>query len=176
MAVGFSLALLGSLAPASHAGTLTGTIVSVADGATLTVFSDGFSRRVRIAGIDAPQMDQPYADRSRQSLVRIAHGQAATLDCRKVDRLRRQVCKVRVQPSDCPSCGQTLDLGLAQLIAGAAWWLREDASEQSPEDRGRYESEETEARLRRRGLWALPSPVPPAEWRRRSGVGRGGEI
>jgi len=35
------------------------------------------------------------------------------------------------------------------------------------EDRGRYESEEQEAKGRTRGLWADREPVPPWEWRRR---------
>ena len=67
----------------------------------------------------------------------------------------------RLQPLDCPRCGMTLDVGLAQIIAGLAWWFRRYADEQSPQDRGRYESEEKEARLRKRGLWADGAPVPP---------------
>ena len=33
-----------------------------------------------------------------------------------------------------------------------AWWYRAHAKEQSPEDRGRYKSEENDARLRKRGV------------------------
>ena len=69
--------------------------------------------------------------------------------------------------TDCPACGKTLDVGHAQISAGLAWWYRAYAKEQSVEDRGRYESEENEARLRRRGIWADPQPVPPWEWRRK---------
>lgn len=70
-----------------------------------------------------------------------------------------------VQPGDCPRCGKTLDVGLAQISVGLAWWYKRYADEQSAEDRGRYESEEQEARLRKRGLWADAKPVPPWEWR-----------
>ena len=149
----------------AHAETLTGTIVSIADGGTLTVFSHGMAHRVRINAIEAPEKGQPYSDHSRENLVRMAHRKEASLECHKVDHYQRKVCKVKVQPLGCPSCGHTLDVGLAQIIAGAAWWYREYAREQSQEDRGRYESEETEARLRRRGLWALPDPISPWEWR-----------
>jgi endonuclease YncB( thermonuclease family) len=155
---------------ASHAETLNGTVVSVADGDTLTVFSQGVAHRVRIAGIDAPEKGQPYADRSRQNLTRLARGQAANLECHKIDRYKRKVCKVKVQPLDCLRCAHTLDVGLAQIVVGAAWWYREYAKEQPAEDRGRYESDETEARLRRRGLWALLDPIPPWEWRTRGAV------
>lgn len=37
--------------------------------------------------------------------------------------------------------------------------------EQTPEDRGRYESVQTEANSKRMGLWNDRNPVPPWEWR-----------
>jgi hypothetical protein len=54
------------------------------------------------------------------------------------------------------------NVGLAQIVAGLAWWYREYAREQSSEDRGRYKSDEQEVMLRKRGDKA---PVPPREWR-----------
>src|SRR6185503_16853760 len=99
-------------------------------------------------------------DRSRENLARLTYGKDATLRCHKTDRYQREVCKVMVQPADCPRCGHTLDVGLAQIVAGLAWWYREYAREQSAEDRGRYESEEREAKARRRGLWEDKTPVP----------------
>lgn len=146
------------------------SVVRVADGDTITVVTiENQQHRVRVAGIDAPEKGQPYADRSRESLARMAMGKAATLDCHKTDRYQRKVCKVWVRPADCSSCGHTLDAGLAQISAGLAWWYRAYAHEQLPEDRGRYESEEAEARLRKRGLWSMPYPVPSWEWRSERG-------
>ena len=77
----------------------------------------------------------------------MAHEKDARLECHKIDRFGREVCKVWVQPLDCPRCGKTLDVGLAEISAGLAWWFSRYANEQSPEDRGRYKSEEEEARL-----------------------------
>src|SRR6185436_6950781 len=144
----------------SHAETITGKVVDVASGDALTVLSGNGQQRVYLAGIDAPQRGQPYASRSWQNLMHMAYGKEATLECRKVDRDTRKVCKVRVQPLSCSTCGHTLDVALAQIVAGAAWWHRKYASEQSEEDQGRYESEELEACRRRRGLWALANPTP----------------
>lgn len=160
-----SAALLWFCVAASHAESITGKVVSVADGDTLTVLFEGVHHRVRIAGIDAPEKGQDYAHRSWQNLMQMAYGKEATLECHKVHRYQINVCKVMVQPESCPTCGHTLDVGLAQIVAGAAWWYRGYASEQSAQDRGRYESEETEARKRRRGLWALPNPIAPWDWR-----------
>ena len=152
----------------SQAETLTGKVVSIADGDTLTILSGDVRHRVRVAGIDAPEKGQDYAHRSWQSLMQMAYGKTATLECQKTHRYQGKVCKVMVQPQSCTRCGHTLDVGLAQIIAGAAWWYRQYAHEQSAEDRGRHESEELESRQRRRGLWALPTPIPPWEWRRKA--------
>ena len=46
-----------------------------------------------------------------------------------------------------------LDVCHAQVIAGLEWWYREYAKEQTAEDKGRYESADDEARLRKWGLW-----------------------
>ena len=137
----------------AHGEELTGKVVQVTAGDTVVVCSDSICHRVVISGIRAPENGKPFSDRSRQNLARMTLGKSATLQCRDIDREGRKVCKVWVQPADCPACGHTLDVGLAQISVGLALWLRQDAREQSPEDQGRYESEETEARLRKRGLW-----------------------
>ena len=104
---------------------IAGRIVHVADRDTITVLTvDHQQRRIRIAGIDAPEKGQPFGERSRQNLSRRALGKDATLQCHKIDRYQRKVCKVMVQPSDCSICGHTLDVGLAQITVGLAWWYR----------------------------------------------------
>jgi endonuclease YncB( thermonuclease family) len=108
--------------------------------------------RIRINGIDAPEKRQPFGERSRQNLSKLAFQEDARLECHKTDRYGRKVCKVWVRPSDCPSCGKTLDVGHAQVLAGLAWWYRAYAKEQTADDQGRYESAEREARLRKWGL------------------------
>jgi len=70
-----------------------------------------------------------------------------------------------LRPPDCPTCGKTLDVGLAQITSGMAWWYRKYANEQSPEDQGRYEFAEQEAKAKRAGLWQDKNPQPPWEYR-----------
>ena len=150
------------------AAEISGRIVSIQDGDTLTILdTNSQQHRIRISGIDAPESKQPFGTRSKQKLAEMAAGEDGRAECHKVDRYKRQVCKVWVQPIDCRSCGRTLDLGYAQISVGMAWWYREYAKEQSAEDRGRYESAEQDARLRKRGIWSMPEPVPPWEWRQR---------
>jgi endonuclease YncB( thermonuclease family) len=61
----------------------------------------------------------------------------------------------------------TRDVGLDQVREGMAWWYRDYAHEQTPEDRKAYESAEDDARIARRGLWQDKAPIPPWKWRRR---------
>lgn len=141
-------------------------VTRVWDGDTVSVRRDDQELRVRLAGIDAPEHDQPHGDAAATRLNALLLGREVRLEDGKVDRYGRLVAKVWVQPPDCPTCGKTLDAGLAQLTAGHAWWYRRYRDDQSPEDRGRYEFAEREARARRAGLWAEPDPTPPWNWPR----------
>ena len=80
--------------PSSHAETVTGKVVSVADGNTLTVLSGKGQQLVYLAGIEAPQRGQPYASRSWQNLMHMAYGKEGTLECRNADSVQRRVCMV----------------------------------------------------------------------------------
>jgi len=161
------LALLLLLPTLALADVLQGRVVGVHDGDTLTLLASGnFQHKIRLQGIDAPELGQPFGQASKQNLSRLAYGKEAKADCPKRDRYKRPVCKVWVQPANCPRCSLTLDANHAQILAGMAWWYRKYANDQTPEDRGRYESAEEEARLRRWGLWQDRNAVPPWEWRR----------
>lgn len=149
------------------AATLEGKVIAVADGDTLTILdASKLQHKIRIDGIDAPEKGQAFGQRSKEHLSRMAHGKPAKAECQKKDRYERHVCIVWVQPSDCPSCGLTLDVGYAQIALGFAWHYKRYEKEQSAQDRARYADAETEARGRQIGLWKDMAPVPPWEWRR----------
>jgi len=164
-------AILGALlclclALPGHAETFTAYVVGITDGDTITVLDDARRQhKIRLAGIDAPEHNQPFGTRSTESIARLTFNKTVSISWRKKHH-ERLIGTVMVQPPDCPRCGLTLDVSQAQLAAGMAWWYRKYAKEQSPEARARYEFEEDEARVRRVGLWRDPNPVPPWEWRK----------
>ena len=105
------------------AATLSGRVIGVADGDTLTVL-DGANvqHRIRLCGIDAPEKKQPFGTRSKQNLASLAFAKYPTVvEWTKPDRYGRIVGKVIVD-------GQ--DVGLRQIQAGLAWWYRKYAREQ----------------------------------------------
>jgi len=138
---------------ALHAEVLTGRVIKIADGDTITILDgDNHQYRVRVAGIDAPERKQPYYEASKQNLARLAFGRTATVEWRKHDKYRRIVGNVRVAGED---------VGLAQVRAGLAWWYRDFARDQTPQDRKLYEAAELDARGSRLGLWRDPAPLEP---------------
>ncbi len=151
----------------AHADTLNGRVVGVADGDTITVLdADRQQHKIRLQGIDAPERAQPFGQRSKENLSRLVFYKDVRVEWEKRDKYKRIVGKVWVQPTSCPTCAMTLDVGHAQITVGLAWWYRKYAKEQSPQDRGAYEFSEQEARAKRAGLWADGHPVPPWDWRK----------
>lgn len=94
------------------AETLTGRVVAVADGDTLTILdASNQQHRIRVAGIDAPEKKQAFGQRSKMSLGDLAFGMPAIADCRETDRYGRAVCVVHVNGRD---------VGLEQVRNGFA--------------------------------------------------------
>jgi len=139
------------------AETLSGHVVHVADGDTITVLNSGnHQHKIRLAGIDAPERKQAYGKVSGKHLADMVAGKPVTVEWSKHDRYQRIVGKVLRD-------GQ--DVCLEQIKAGMAWHYKKYQGEQSPKDRVSYSDAEDEARSARRGLWKDANPVPPWEWR-----------
>lgn len=152
-----SISFLLCLCWPAHAETITGRVVSIADGDTLTVLDPrNAQHKVRLAGIDAPESGQPFGQASKRNLSALAFGKQVSIETKKTDRYGRAIGLVTFD-------GQ--DVNLAQLKTGLAWFYRQYASELDTDRRTAYERAEREAREARRGLWAEPSPVAPWEYR-----------
>ena len=164
----FCVLVLPGLAARAATQSLEARVVGVADGDTITVLdAHKVQHRIRLAGIDAPEKGQPFAERSQQSLKRMAMGRLVRIEWDEQDRYGRLVGKVWVTPAgvNCAQepCPRTLDAGRAQLTVGLAWHYL--GRQQSEQDSLAYEFDEVEARARRVGLWSEPAPIAPWDWR-----------
>lgn len=167
----FWATLIALAAWSASAETITGRVVGVADGDTVTVLdADRTQHKIRVAGIDAPEKKQAFGQRSKASMSDLVFGKDVVVMSSKRDRYGRLVGKVLVADPSCTArtCPKTLDAGLAQITTGMAWWYRQYAREQSAEDAGAYEFAEQEARGRHAGLWRDADPIAPWDWRRSS--------
>lgn len=143
----------------AQAESITGRVVAIADGDTITLLDSANQRyKIRLTGIDAPESRQSFGQVAKQHLSTLAYRKAAVADCPKQDKYGRYLCKVVIDE---------IDIGLAQVNAGFAWWYRKYAREQPPADREGYAAAERSAREKGIGLWRDGDPVSPEEWRRR---------
>ncbi len=150
--------LLVCLAFSSPATVLTGRVVAIADGDTLTALDERkVQHKIRLAGIDAPEKRQAYGQRSRQSLANLVFNRVVQIELGKKDRYGREIGKVMLD-------GQDINLELLRL--GLAWHYKAYEREQSVEDRALYAQAEEQARARRMGLWRDDQPLAPWAYRR----------
>jgi micrococcal nuclease len=148
--------LLGMMCLCARAGDFAGIVTHVSDGDTLWVrpFAGGTARQVRLEGIDAPEICQPYGERSRAALASRALHQRVQVASRASDSYQRAIGRVRVR-------GQ--DLGDWMVSHGHAWSYRFRG------DAGPYSRQEARARSARLGMWRGPAPLQPREFRKRHG-------
>ena len=153
------LLALAFAASLGHSAQISGRVIRVADGDTITVLdADNVQHKVRLAGIDAPEKSQAYGRRSRESLAELTANRSVIVDTHKQDRYGRLVGKVIVD-------GQ--DVNIEQVRRGMAWVYRQYERELSDDDRQSYDRAESDARKFQKGLWADKSPMPPWEFRKR---------
>ncbi len=151
-----TLCLLGMLAASVVARAqeperiLQGTVVRVSDGDTMDVrVGDGSLVRVRLYGVDAPELSQTFGGESRRYAAAAVLKRKVQVHQKDLDKYGRLVGQIFVD-------GQ--DLGLELLQAGMVWWYRQYC------DDPRYGQAQDAARQQRRGLWGAPGGDPQAPW------------
>jgi endonuclease YncB( thermonuclease family) len=148
------LLLLGSSAQARE--TFVGQVSYVTDGDTLWVQPDsgGEPRKLRLLGVDAPEICQSGGKEARDMLAQLALQRRVTVKVSYYDRYGRGLATVALDDQD---------LGARMVRAGQAWsygWRGRP---------GLYAAQETQARQSRSGVFAAASPESPRAFRKRHG-------
>ena len=153
-----------SFAPATgntHCGVSVGTqrisgvVTAVHDGDTITVGGES----IRLASIDAPELDQAYGPSSRAHLTAMVLGQTVTVTFAQKDRYDRVLGTVFK-----PDCSQ---VNWNQVASGAAWYYEAYQCEIDLRQRQAYAAAHASARTAKKGLWATTAVAP---WVHRNGV------
>lgn len=130
---------------------ISGRVVGVSDGDSLTLLVEQKQVKVRLASIDAPEKRQPFGQAAKSRLSELVFGKDVRVVSSGSDRYGRTIGRVFV--------GET-DVNAALVNAGLAWqyWQYDKSVE--------LWQAELDSREAHRGLWADRDPVPPWEWRK----------
>jgi micrococcal nuclease len=141
---------------AKPASQWVGWVTKVVDGDTLHVqpAQGGASQKLRIKGIDAPEVCQAWGLQSREALARLVWGQRVTVQLNDVDDHGRWLANVFVNGED---------VGARLVAQGHAW------SYQFRRDPGPYVFQQQQAAINRLGLFGQPQAMRPREFRQRHG-------
>lgn len=131
-----------------------GRVVTIHDGDTVTVDSRGTLIKIRLYGIDCPEMDQPGGADARKFLVDSIQGKLIDVQPLGTDQYQRVLALLDYQGSNINSL--LVEKGLAWVYTGYCkkdfclnWYL--------------LEKKAREARI---GLWQDEAPLPPWSWRK----------
>lgn len=130
---------------------LSGEVSQVIDGDTLDVLTSKDTRRIRLYGIDSPELAQSFGTTAKVLTSEMALHKMVIVRVRGRDKYGRTLGDVIFVD------GRVLNQEL--MKAGMAWWYRKYVND------GQLVALEDDARARRIGLWSDANPVAPWEFR-----------
>ena len=137
----------------AHSAEISGRVVGVTDGDTLTLLAPGNQQfRVRLSEIDAPESGQPGGQAAKQALSALVFARQVRVSENGRDQYGRTLGRVYVDDKDVN----------AELVRnGSVWVYRQYLTDRS------LLLLEDQARRDKRGLWSLAANqiTPPWEWR-----------
>ncbi|HBJ86606.1 MAG TPA: hypothetical protein DDZ88_22665 [Verrucomicrobiales bacterium] len=134
-----------------RAETIACRVVDIHDGDTITVLSPAGARvKIRLDGIDAPELDQSFGQEAKQALSDMVFGRIITLQITGTDRYERVLVLAYVDK---------FNVNLSLVSAGFAWHYAEYSKDVI------LAKAQVRAQEAQSGLWQEENPTPPWEWR-----------
>lgn len=149
------------IAAGAQGETFMARVIAVPDGDTVTVLHGNRKTSIRLLGIDAPEIKQPWGSESRASLIKLVLRKDVRATTRAVDDYGRVVATLEVGGT--PGI-PLVNVNQEQLRRGMAW---ADPFHHSDPHWMAMQKQAQQARL---GLWHQANPQPP--WAYRRGEGR----
>jgi len=145
------LAALANTPSIVCAQTVTGKVVGISDGDTITLLTAGNRQlKVRLDGIDAPENGQEFSAVSKQALSSLVGGKVVSLEVSGTDRYERILGTV---------IHEGRNVNLLMVRAGYAWHYVKYSDDPA------LAEAEAAARAEGRGLWAGFNPISPWDYR-----------
>ena len=138
-----------------HATRLQGEIIKVYDGDTITLYANHTKYKIRLYGIDAPELNQSFGKQSQENLQNMCKiGSEAIVEIKSRDKYNRLVGIL--------SC-DSINANKKQLESGYAWAYTEYIP--NIQEKLEYNSLQQEARASNLGLWSEKNPIKPSDFR-----------
>lgn len=133
---------------------ISGNVAGVVDGDTVRVIGeDGGEIKIRLYGIDAPEIRQKYGAESYQALEKMIMGQNVVFLIYDVDQYGRSVGVLKMDE---------ININEKMIAEGNAWCYSAYCKKSFC---SRWKTLEAEAKIKKAGLWRYPNPTPPWEYR-----------
>jgi endonuclease YncB( thermonuclease family) len=157
-----AIIISGFLSADVQAASLFGKVIEVNSGDVFTISNLNRPVRVKLLGVDAPEMNQAFGDVAKKHLADLILDKSVLVEYSGI-------------ASDSSLTGRVLlngaDIG-AQMIRDGAAWFDTNTNRLSGTDRDVYQQSEQAARNERRGLWQQENPVAPWEFVREEALRR----
>lgn len=128
-------------------------VVGVHDGDSITCLYNGREQvKIRLNQIDAPELGQPFSQKSRDKLSEMTYAQYVNIEQSGKDKYGRTIAEVYLQDGT--------NVNLEMVKSGMAWAYTEYAT--NPE----YARAQESAKQQGLGIWSQPDPIYPSDWRK----------
>jgi endonuclease YncB( thermonuclease family) len=142
-------------APPVNSASLYGKVIEVNSGDVITIFNLNRPVRVKLLGVDAPELNQAFGDVAKKHLSDLVFDKGVLVHYSGIS-------------SDSSLTGRVLlndaDIGAQMIRDGAAWFDPNTSDQLATTDREVYQQSEQAARNEHRGLWQDANPTAPWEF------------
>jgi uncharacterized repeat protein (TIGR01451 family) len=153
----FLLGLFLCFGDPTRAASIYGKVIEIVDGDTIRIISLNRPVKVKLAAIDAPEMNQSCGDVAKQHLLDLIFDKMVAVEYFGLSEGGSIDGKVFLSE---------MDVAAQMVRDGAAWYDKSNASRLSEVERLRYADSEQAARNEHRGIWQESKPVAPWDFRR----------
>ena len=139
----------------ARASSLFGKVIEVNSGDVITIHNLNRSVRVKLLGVDAPELDQAFGEVAKKHLTALVLEKSVIVEYTGIAADSSLTGRVLLNNSD---------IGAQMIRDGAAWFDPNNVTRLSATDRDVYQHSEQAARNERRGLWEAQNPTAPWEF------------
>ena len=138
-----------------------GQVIKIIDGDTVyfQAKNDNRYKKLRLVGIDAPEIHQPFGLKSKQCLVNLINNIPVQIISFGEDRYKRTLAKILIE---------NFDINLAMIKEGCAWFYRRYKNTLDKNDQLMYDQAEVSAIDNKKGLFSNHEAEAPWNWRKKN--------